>query len=226
MSEPRRILLVDDDEEVRSTYREFFNSQPDYQVVGEEPDGSEIVAAYLESRPDIVLMDLNMPNVSGIEAIRLLHSHWPDACIVAMTTFGTREYVVTALQNGASGYLLKEVGGTALLAAMDQAVRGEMPLSSSVRRALVRAVLEEEPAPMEQSALSPREVELVTWLTHGFSNQQIAERMFLAEGSVKQYLARLSEKLGVSSRTQVIVRSIQLGVVDPSSVPLIGGDET
>ena len=129
-----RVLVVDDDAEVREAYRSFFEAQDAFELIGEEADAVHIVAVYEQQRPDVVLMDLQMPRVSGVEAIRELHARWPKACIVAMTTFGTRDYVVAALKAGASGYLLKDVGGAALLAALHQAMQGEMPLSSAVRR--------------------------------------------------------------------------------------------
>ena len=217
-----RVLVVDDDAEVREAYRSFFEAQDTFELIGEEADAVHIVAVYEQQRPDVVLMDLQMPRVSGIEAIRELHARWPKACIVAMTTFGTRDYVVAALKAGASGYLLKDVGGAALLAALRQAMQGEMPLSSAVRRALVASILDSEVVKTREHKLAPREVELVGWLARGLSNQQIAQQMNLSEGSVKQYVVRVSEKLSVSSRTQIIVRAIQMGIVDPTALPPIG----
>ena len=217
-----RVLVVDDDAEVREAYRSFFEAQDAFELIGEEADAVHIVAVYEQQRPDVVLMDLQMPRVSGVEAIRELHARWPKACIVAMTTFGTRDYVVAALKAGASGYLLKDVGGAALLAALHQAMQGEMPLSSAVRRALVASILDSEVVKTREHKLAPREVELVGWLARGLSNQQIAQQMNLSEGSVKQYVVRVSEKLSVSSRTQIIVRAIQMGIVDPTALPPIG----
>lgn len=217
-----RVLVVDDDAEVREAYRSFFEAQDTFELIGEEADAVHIVAVYEQQRPDVVLMDLQMPRVSGIEAIRELHARWPKACIVAMTTFGTRDYVVAALKAGASGYLLKDVGGAALLAALRQAMQGEMPLSSAVRRALVASILDSAVVKTREHKLAPREVELVGWLARGLSNQQIAQQMNLSEGSVKQYVVRVSEKLSVSSRTQIIVRAIQMGIVDPTALPPIG----
>ena len=217
-----RVLVVDDDAEVREAYRSFFEAQDAFELIGEEADAVHIVAVYEQQRPDVVLMDLQMPRVSGVEAIRELHARWPKACIVAMTTFGTRDYVVAALKAGASGYLLKDVGGAALLAALRQAMQGVMPLSSAVRRALVASILDSEVVKTREHKLAPREVELVGWLARGLSNQQIAQQMNLSEGSVKQYVVRVSEKLSVSSRTQIIVRAIQMGIVDPTALPPVG----
>lgn len=222
--EPRRVLVVDDDAAVRAVHRRFFEDQPDLVLAGEAADGVAAVDAYARLRPDLVLMDLQMPRLSGIGATREICQRWPDACVVAMTTFGTREHVVAALRAGAMGYLLKDTSGRELLGAIAHALAGDMPLSSAVRRELVATVVSETPPDRPTDAgLTPREVELTSWLAHGLTNQQIARRMHLSEGSVKQYLTRISGKLGVVSRTQVLIRAIQLGIVDPDRLPPLGG---
>jgi DNA-binding NarL/FixJ family response regulator len=222
MSEPHRILVTDDDPLVREAYRAFFSHSDEFDVCGEARNGAEGVEAYATLLPDVALMDLQMPIVSGIDATRQICDRWPDACVVAMTTFGTSEYVVAALRAGASGYLLKDVGGPALLAGLRQALAGDMPLSSSVRRELVSSVVEERPpAPVDVAdlGLTPRERELLSWLAQGLTNHQIGSQMYVSEGSVKQYLLHISRKLGVKSRTGILVRAIQLNVVDPHALP-------
>ncbi|MBK8461285.1 MAG: response regulator transcription factor [Micropruina sp.] len=214
-----RVLIVDDDASVRAAYRLFFDGQPGFVLVAEARDGAEGVELYAAVRPDVVLMDLQMPVRSGVEAITDICSRWPGACVVAMTTFSTREYVVAALRAGAAGYLLKDAGGQSVLGALSQAIAGDMPLSSIVRRELVATVASERRPDSAEHSLTSREVELVGWLAHGLTNQQIARRMELSEGSVKQYLSRVADKLHVVSRTQVLVRVIQLGIVDPMIVP-------
>lgn len=219
-----RVLVVDDEPDVRAAYRALLSHQPEFDVVGEAANGAEAITTYGRLQPAVVLMDLHMPHVSGIDAIATICDRWPGACIVAMTTFGSREYVVAALRAGASGYLLKGIGAPRLIAGLHQALSGDMPLASAVRRELVTAVATDTPArPDGAGPLSPRERELVRWLAHGLSNQQIATRMHLSEGSVKQYLARVADKLDVASRTQILVRSIQLGIVDPASLPPVTG---
>jgi len=214
-----RILVVDDDENVRTAYRAFFLQQPDFLLAAEARNGAEGVDAYAAVLPDVVLMDLQMPVKSGVEAIAEICARWPGACVIAVTTFSTREYVVAALRAGAAGYLLKDSGAASLLSALRSALAGEMPLSSTVRRELVATVsADRRPGPSSHS-LTPREVELVGWLSHGLSNQQIGRRMGLSEGSVKQYLSRVADKLQVVSRTQVLVRVIQMGIVDPMVAP-------
>lgn len=221
MSQPLRLLVVDDDPMVREAYRSFFAGQADVELCGEAPDGLAGVAAYEQLRPDVVLMDLQMPVLSGIDAIAQTCRRWPDACVVAMTTFGTQEYVVAALRAGASGYLLKDAGGVALLAALHQAVAGNMPLSAPVRRELVASVVADRPAPPPGPGvnLTPRERELLGWLAQGLTNAQIGGQMYLSVGSVKQYLSHVGTKLDVKSRTGILIRAVQLGLVDPRSLP-------
>ncbi len=216
-----RVLVVDDDPDVRAAYSAMFARSSEIELVGEVSDGSLAAAAYERYTPDVVLMDIQMPLVSGIDATREITTRWRDAVVVASTTFGAREYVVAALRAGAAGYLLKDAGISHLTYALKQAITGEMPLSAAVRRELVSSVVDERVATPLEHDLAPREIELVEWLAHGLSNAQIAQRMHLSQGSVKQYVARIGTKLDVVSRTQILVRSIQLGIVDPLSLPPI-----
>lgn len=218
---PARVLVADDDVLVREAYRSFFKNSADFRLVGEARNGAEAVDAYRVLRPALVLMDLQMPGVSGIEATERICSTAAEACVVALTTFGTRDYIVAALRAGASGYLLKDTGADNLLAGMHQALRGDMPLSSSVRRQLVTSLTREDRGARTPTdiGLTPRETELLGWLTQGLTNAQIGRQMFVSEGSVKQYLAHIGDKMGVKSRTQIIIRAIQLDIIDPHRVP-------
>lgn len=216
-----RVLAVDDDALVRDAFRSFFKTLDDFTLVGEARNGAEGVDSYSTLRPDLVLMDLQMPGSSGIEATQKICSRWGDACVVALTTFGTRDYIVAALRAGASGYLLKDTGAQNLVAGMRQALRGDMPLSSSVRRQLVDSLTSEESIARDpvDIGLTPRETELLGWLTQGMTNYQIGRQMYVSEGSVKQYLAHIGDKMGVKSRTQILVKAIQLNIVNPHALP-------
>lgn len=210
---PVRLLVVDDDAAVLAAYRAMFERHPEVQLLGEVSDAAQVVDEYAHLTPDVVLMDLQMPRVSGVEATRTLCAQWPAAVVVVMTTFSSREHVIAALRAGASGYLVKGVSTQGVVTALRQAMAGQMPLSSAVRRELVSTIVtDREPQP---HGLTPREVELVGWLCHGLTNAQIARRMHLSEGSVKQYVGRIGDKLGVRSRTQILIRAIQKGIVDP-----------
>lgn len=221
-----RVVLVDDDPRVRQAYRIFLDAAPGVELVGTARTGAEGVQAYAEHLPDVVLMDLDMPVMTGPEATAEICRRWPGACVVVLTTFDGHEHVVSALRAGAAGYLLKDGDGAALLRGMRQALDGEMPLAGPVRRDLVTQVLEEEHVPegaATRLGLTAREVELLQWLAHGLTNHQIGTRMFVSEGSVKQYLTRVGAKLGVTSRTGILVRSIQTGAVDPRRLPPLDG---
>lgn len=221
MKSPIRVLIVDDDPLVREAYRGFLRSHPDFELVGEARDGREGVEAYDTLQPDIVLMDLQMPEKSGIEATKEICTTWPGACVVALTTFGTNEYVVAALRAGAAGYLLKDATARSLASSMHQALAGEMPLASSVRRELVSSIVADRealPLAPPDVGLTIREKELLTWLAQGLTNHQIGAKMYVSEGSVKQYLSHINDKLGVKSRTQVLVKAIQLNLIDPKQM--------
>lgn len=211
------MLLVDDSPEIRDSFRAFFSHQRDFELCGEARNGVEGVELYGAQRPDIVLMDLQLPLLSGVDATRQICQRWPEACVVALTTFGSTDYVVAALRAGASGYLLKEVGGRGLLLGMRQALAGEMPLSSAIRHELVTTIVA---APSGAQAgpghtLTTREVEVLQRLALGLTNQEIAAQMYVSEGSVKAYLSHIGDKLGVKSRTGILIRAIQLNIVDP-----------
>lgn len=213
---PTRVLIADDDPLVRQAYRAFFSTQEAFTLVAEVRDGAEAVHSYALLKPDIVLMDLQMPVVAGIEATERICMRWPGACVVALTTFGTRDYIVAALKAGASGYLLKDSGADNLVAGMHQALRGDMPLSASVRRQLASSVTSQTGVTTTTAVgLTSRETELLRWLTQGMTNYQIGRAMYVSEGSVKQYLSHIGDKLGVKSRTQILVKAIRLNIVDP-----------
>lgn len=215
-----RILIADDDAMVREAYRAFFARAEGFELVGEATNGDEAFDAYARLRPDCVLMDLQMPGASGVRGIHRITHAWPDACCVALTTFGGQDYVVAALRAGAAGYLLKDAGADALRTAIRQGVAGDMPLSPSVRRAVVASVREGgSRTPVgDAPRLTDREVEVLALVGAGWSNAQIAARLYLSEGAVKQHVARIGDKLGVVSRTQIAVRAIQVGLLDPDEL--------
>lgn len=209
-------MIVDDDAVIRDSLVGFIDRHSVHTVVGQAANGAEAVDLYADVRPDLVLMDLQMPVLDGIGAIARIRELEDQARIVALTTFDSRDHVVAALRAGAAGYLLKDTRPADLLAAIESAMQGDMPLSPAVRRALVTTLVGDGVAdPRPDNPLTPRQSELVRWLAQGLTNAQISQHMYLSEGSVKQYLMQIGDRLGVSSRTQILIRSVQLGIVDP-----------
>mgnify|MGYP000859947142 CR=1 FL=1 len=215
-----RVLLVDDQALIRQAISVMLDATDDITIVGQGDTGLDAITMAQQLQPDVVLMDLQMPDMSGVDAIREINRKHRGACIVALTTFGTQEYIISALRAGASGYLMKDCGGPALLTGIQQARDGDMPLAPGVRRELVADLLTGHPKILTDEAaaagLAPREKELLIWLGQGMTNAQIAAKMFISEGSVKQYLSHIGDKMGLKSRTQILVRAIQLGLVDPT----------
>ena len=209
------IAVVDDESEAREAYREFFTAKTDFCFVGEADNGRDGVALYRSQHPDVMLMDLNMPIMSGTDAIAAICGQDQLARVIALTTFGTRDFIVAALRAGAAGYLMKDCGRDELVQAIHQAMAGEMPLSSGVRLALVNS-MKEEPVTTTVTApsVTPQETELLRCLALGMGNREISQTMYVSEGTVKQYLNHIADKLGVRSRTQILVRALQLHIVD------------
>ena len=208
------VLIVDDDPLARGAFRTLLESSAGYEVLAEACDGGEAVEAYRVFLPDIVLMDLNMAPVGGVEATRAISAEHPGACVLALTTFGTRDNIVAALRAGAAGYLLKDSSPEQLLTGIRQALDGNMPLSSTVRRRLVEAVIEDG-RQRPELVMTGRETALLHQLMQGLTNRQIGRNLHVSEGSVKQYLSNIGIKLGVTSRTQILVKAIQLRLIDP-----------
>ncbi len=213
-----RVLIVDDEVLVRESFKAFFSRQASFDLVGEACDGPSGIEAYERLQPDVVLMDLHMPKMNGIEATTRITRRWPDACIVALTTFGGREFIVPMLRAGAAGYLVKHTAPRDLLSSLRSAMAGEMPLSADVRRELAGVVSADVP-PRPEVSITSREKEVLEWLAHGLSNAQIAEKMHFSEGSVKQYLTHVGSKLDARSRTRILVKAIQKGLIDPRNLP-------
>lgn len=221
-AKPTRVLVVDDEEVVLDAYRHIFRGRPGFEIVGEASDGRQAVAAYNLTRPDVVLMDLKMPRMSGVEAMAEIGRRHPDACIVAVTTFATVDYVVPALRAGAAGYLVKDASAEELVEGIRQAMADEMPLSPRVSRALARSIADAPPAtppaaelPRRIAPPTAREQEVLEHLALGLGNRDIADRLCISEAAVKAHLRHIGDKLGVRSRTQILVLAYRYGLVTP-----------
>jgi DNA-binding NarL/FixJ family response regulator len=214
-----RVLLADDQALVRTGFRLIVQQAPDMSVVGEAADGARAAAMALELRPDVVLMDVRMPAVDGVEATRLIRDGGAEQTrVVILTTFDLDEYVYAALRAGASGFLLKDTLAADLLSAIRVVAGGDAVVAPSVTRRLLERYVPAGPRTSPLSATDPgvlteREREVLTLIARGLSNAEIAERLYLSEGTVKTHVSRLLAKLCLRDRVQAVVYAYESGVV-------------
>jgi DNA-binding NarL/FixJ family response regulator len=218
MPETIRILLVDDQRLMREGLRILLELEPDLEIVGEADNGEAALKAYAELQPDVVLMDVRMPGMDGVEATWQLHKRWPDARVVILTTFDDDEYVFEGLRAGAMGYLLKDVSGGDLAEAVRTVAAGGALIQPSVARKVVAEFARVAPPARAADAgladpLSDREVEILELLAQGLTNREIAARLSLAEGTVKNYVTSILGKLGARDRTWAAIRARELGLI-------------
>jgi DNA-binding NarL/FixJ family response regulator len=197
-SEDIRVVLVDDHDVVRRGLMALFNSAAGFTVVGAAADGEEAIVLVGEHEPDVVLMDLSMPGMDGIEATRRVTAERPGVRVVVLTSFSDRERILDALDAGAVGYLLKDADPDELLRGVQAAARGESPLAPKAARAVLAARAEARPA----ADLTAREQEVLDLLAEGLANKQIARRLGIAEKTVKAHLTSVFQSIGVTDRTQ------------------------
>ncbi len=211
------ILIVDDQRLMRDGLRILLEMEPDLDVVGEAGDGQAALAAYAGCRPDVVLMDVRMPVMDGVEATRRIRQAWPEARVIILTTFDDDEYVFEGLRAGAQGYLLKAVSGEDLAEAIRTVAAGGALIDPSVTRKVVaefaRLAPPRAPGGGLPEPLSERELEVLRLVAAGLTNREIAERLFLAEGTVKNYVTNILGKIGARDRTQAALRAQQLGLL-------------
>jgi two-component system, NarL family, response regulator LiaR len=206
-----RVLLVDDHAVVRQGLRAFLRLQPDVEVVGEAAGGDAAVAAAASARPDVVLMDLVMPEGDGVAAIRELAGAAPGARVLVLSSFADDDRVFAAMQAGAAGYLLKDVEPDALAEAIREVHRGRPALHPDVAARLMRRVA--EPAGPAAESLTRREREVLQLVVEGYANKQIARRLGITEKTVKTHVSSILAKLRVSDRTAAAVLAIRQGLV-------------
>jgi DNA-binding NarL/FixJ family response regulator len=218
------VLIADDQALVRAGFRMILEAEEDMEVVGEAADGREAVAAARRLRPDVVLMDVRMPDVDGIDATRrLLGDDRCDAKVVMLTTFDMDEYVYDALRAGASGFLLKDVPPEQLIAGIRAVASGDALLAPSVTRRVIEEFVRRPPdsmrtAPPELAELTARELEVLKLMARGLANAEIAKELFVSETTVKTHVAHTLMKLKLRDRVQAVVFAYESGLVLP------GGD--
>ena len=214
-----RVLIADDQALVRDGFGMILDAQADIEVVGQASDGRQAVDLSRELRPDVVLMDIRMPEVDGVEATRRLMADPESPRILMLTTFDQNEYVYDAMKAGASGFLLKDVRREELINAVRSVAAGDALLASSLTRRFIEDFVRRPPpgaAPTGALAeLTDREAEVVRLVARGLSNAEIAERMVVSEATVKTHVARVLSKLGLRDRTQVVVMAYETGFVQP-----------
>jgi DNA-binding NarL/FixJ family response regulator len=216
-----RVLIADDQALVRGGFRMILEAKEDMEVVGEAGDGAEAVALVEQLQPDVVLMDVRMPGVDGIEATRRLAASGSSARIVILTTYDVDEYVFAALRAGASGFLLKDVRPPELTEAIRIVARGDALLAPGVTRRLLdrfAGVLPDDAArPADLDELTDREVEVLRFVALALSNAEIASRLVLTEATVKTHVSSVLRKLGLRDRVQAVVFAYDVGLVRPRS---------
>jgi NarL family two-component system response regulator LiaR len=207
-----RVVVVDDHAIVREGLRTFLEMLPDIELVGEAGNGEEALAVAAKERPDVVLMDLVMPVMDGIEAIRRLHADSPQIKVIALTSFTDDDKLYPAIKAGAAAYLLKDVGPQQLAEAIRAAARGEMHLHPEVTRRLMSGIAGGE-AEATEEPLTAREQEVLRCLGRGLSNKEIGAELFISEKTVKTHVSNILGKLGLLDRTQAALYAVKRGMV-------------
>jgi DNA-binding NarL/FixJ family response regulator len=211
-----RVLVVDDQTMVRAGFRLLLADEPDIEVVAEASNGRDAVAQAARLRPDVVLMDIRMPEMDGLEATRRILATDTDARVLILTTFDLDDYVFEALRAGASGFVLKDEPPEQLLAAVRTIAAGEALLSPSVTRRVIKrfATVRRQAPPAAVAHLTPRELEVLRLITRGLSNAEIGAELFISDTTVKTHVTRLLQKLDLRDRAQAIVLAYQTGLFD------------
>lgn len=206
--EQARILIVDDHPVVRAGLRGMLSGQPDFEVLGEASNGAEAVDQTRRLSPNVVLMDLRMPEMDGVTAIAKIKARHPEVQILVLTTYDSDSDILPAIESGATGYLLKDAPREELFQAIRAAAQGKPLLTSAIAARL----MERMRAPAVE-ALSSREIEVLNLVSKGASNKEIAVQLFITEATVKSHLLRIFGKLGVADRTAAVTRALEQGIL-------------
>ena len=217
------VIVADDQALVRGGFHKILDADPGIDVVGEAADGLEAVSLARQLRPDVVLMDVRMPNLDGLEATRRIGSEHPDVKVLIVTTFGLDDEVMAALRAGASGFLLKDTPPEHLIAAVHTVARGQALLDPAISKPLI-AALAKQPTTRTELAnqlkeLTPRERQVLELLAQGRSNADIARALVIAEGTAKTHVASILAKLDLRDRIQCVIFAYESGLIQPGQVP-------
>ena len=203
-----RILVTDDHPVVRAGLSGMLSGEPDFEVVGEAQNGKEAVAFVGERKPDVVLMDLRMPEMDGVTAIQHIKSNYPDVHILVLTTYESDADILRAIETGATGYLLKDTPREELFGAIRMVAQGQSPLAPGVAARLMQRVRNPE-----EDGLSTREIEVLELVAHGTSNKEIAKQLWVSETTVKSHMLHIFDKLGVTDRTAAVTEALKRGII-------------
>jgi DNA-binding NarL/FixJ family response regulator len=207
------VLLVDDQTLVRKGTRALLDTLADVEVVGEAADGEQAVALVDSLRPDVVLMDLIMPKLDGVEATRRITTAQPDARVLVVTSLGADDKVLAAVQAGALGYLMKDADTAALTQAVHQVARGGAWLPPDLTRRVLKAFSHPEPAAALPDPLTDRELQVLTLLAQGWTNAQMADKMCVSEVTIRTHVSHIHDKLGCENRVQAALYALRIGLV-------------
>jgi len=216
---PIRILIVDDHDIVRRGLRALLDEFDDLEVVAEASNGVQAVQLAESEEPDVILMDLIMPEMDGVEATRQIAEKETKARILVITTYGGDEHVIPAIKSGAHGYMLKDSGSEQVVDAIRQVHRGEPALHPDIARALIQEIRPEKPEKAAPDPLTARELEVLSLMAGGLSNREIADRLVIAEVTVRSHISRILDKLHLANRVQATLYALREGVVDLDENP-------
>jgi len=211
-----RVLICDDQAIARHGLQMILSTAPDLQIVGQAQDGQEAVDLVAQQQPDLVLMDLRMPKLNGVQATRLIRQRFPAVQVLVLTTYDADEWVFDAVRAGANGYLLKDTPPPQLLAAIRNTVEGKTPVDPSIAGKLFSSFAK-QPMPRTNllvEELSEREIEVLQLMAEGLTNAEIGAQIHLSEGTVRNYISTILSKLQVKDRTQAVVMAIRYGLID------------
>jgi two-component system, NarL family, response regulator LiaR len=212
-----KVIICDDQDIVRDGLELLLKLEPDIDIVGIAADGAEAVALTEQKQPDLVLMDLKMPVMNGVDATREIRAKFPAVKVLVLTTYGTDDWVFAALQAGASGYLLKDAPREGVLSAIRGTAEGKTFIDPAVAGKVLKefTAARKKPAALITGKLTEREVEVLRLLARGLNNQDISKILYLSEGTVRNHVSSLVDKLGVADRTQAAIIAIQHGLDSP-----------